>query len=76
MRRFSSAVRFAYNCLLEGEAREELEWEDGPLCVLFGLNTRYADGAIDKAQAILESAKELGNDPRKVVFGGEGYLSN
>jgi IS605 OrfB family transposase len=70
MRRFSSAVRFAYQRLLEEWDRKELKREDGPLCVLFGLNTRYADGAIEKAQAILDSAKELGQDPRKVVFGG------
>jgi len=70
MRRFSSATRFAYNRLLEGKTREELKRENGPLCQLFGLNTRYADGAIEKAQVTLESAKELGNDPRKVVFGG------
>jgi IS605 OrfB family transposase len=70
MRRFSSAVRFAYQRLLEGKTREELKREDGPLCTLFGLNTRYANGAIEKAQATLNSAKELGNDPRKVVFGG------
>jgi IS605 OrfB family transposase len=70
MRRFSSATRFAYNRLLEGKTREELKRESGPLCTLFGLNTRYADGAIEKAQAILDSARELGQDPRKVVFGG------
>ncbi len=70
MRRFSSASRFAYNRLLEGKDRKEFKREDGPLCTLFGLNTRYADGAIEKAQAVLESAKELGQDPRKVVFGG------
>jgi IS605 OrfB family transposase len=70
MRRFSSATRFAYQRLLEGKTREELKRENGPLCQLFGLNTRYADGAIEKAQATLESAKELGNNPRKVVFGG------
>jgi predicted transposase len=69
MRRFSGAVRFAYNRLLEGKDRKELKREDGPLCVLFRLNTRYADGAIEKAQAALDSAKELGQDPRKVVFG-------
>jgi predicted transposase len=76
MRRFSSATRFAYNRLLEGRDRKELKREDGPLCTLFGLNTRYADGAIEKAQATLDSAKELGQDPRKVVFGGESSLSN
>jgi IS605 OrfB family transposase len=70
MRRFSSATRYAYNRLLEGKTREELKRENGPLCTLFGLNTRYADGAIEKAQAALDSAKELGQDPRKVVFGG------
>jgi len=70
MRRFSSAIRFAYRRLLEGKSREELKRENGPLCTLFGLNTRYADGAIEKAQAILDSAKELGQDPQKVVFGG------
>jgi IS605 OrfB family transposase len=70
MRRFSSATRFAYNRLLEGKTREELKRESGPLCTLFGLNTRWADGAIEKAQAILDSAKELGQDPQKVVFGG------
>jgi len=70
MRRFSGATRFAYQRLLEGRDRKELKREDGPLCTLFGLNTRYADGAIEKAQAILDSAKELGQDPQKVVFGG------
>jgi predicted transposase len=70
MRRFSSAVRFAYQRLLEGQDRKELKREDSPLCTLFGLNTRYADGAIEKAQATLDSARELGQDPRKVVFGG------
>jgi predicted transposase len=70
MRRFSSATRFAYNRLLEGQDRKELKREDGPLCVLFRLNTRWADGAIEKARAVLDSARELGQDPRKVVFGG------
>jgi IS605 OrfB family transposase len=70
MRRFSSATRYTYNRLLEGKTREELKRESGPLCALFRLNTRYADGVIEKAQAILDSAKELGQDPRKVVFGG------
>jgi hypothetical protein len=48
--------------------------ERSPLHALFGLNTRYADGAIEKAQAILDSARELGQDPRKVVFGGRKTL--
>jgi IS605 OrfB family transposase len=71
MRRFSSATRFVYQRLLEGRDRKELKRESGPLCTLFGLNTRYADGAIEKAQALIASAEELGQDPRKVVFGGK-----
>ena len=74
MRRFSSAVRFAYNRLLEGKPREELKRAEGPLCTLFRLNTRYADGAIAKAKAVLDSALELGNDPKKVIFGGRGLF--
>jgi IS605 OrfB family transposase len=70
MRRFSSATRFAYNRLLEGQDRKELKRENGPLCTLFGLNTRYADGAIEKAEALIASAKELGQEPSKVIFGG------
>jgi hypothetical protein len=58
----------------KGGTRKELKREDSPLCRLFGLNTRYADGAIEKAQAALDSARELGQDPRKVVFGGRKTL--
>ncbi|BDB11199.1 IS200/IS605 family accessory protein TnpB-related protein [Thermus thermophilus] len=64
------AVRYAYNRLLEGQTREELKRADGFLCTSFRLNTRYADDAILKAQAVLDSARERGEDPRKVVFGG------
>ncbi|WP_045246245.1 IS200/IS605 family accessory protein TnpB-related protein [Thermus filiformis] len=70
MRRFSSAQRFSYNRLLEGGSRKELKKRDGPLCTLFSLNTRYADDAVLKAEMALSSARELGRDPRKVVFGG------
>jgi len=70
MRRFSSAMRYAYRYLLEGKAHEKLRRENGPLCQLFGLNTRYADGAVEKAQATLDSTKELGQNPRRVIFGG------
>ncbi len=71
-RRFSAALRYAYNRLLEGQTREELKRQDGPLCTLFRLNTRHADDATLKAQALLDSARERGEDPRKVVFGGRG----
>ena len=70
MRRFSAGVRYAYNRLLEGQTREALKRENGPLRIFFGLNTRYADDAVMKAQAVLDSARERGEDPRKVVFGG------
>jgi IS605 OrfB family transposase len=70
MRRFAAAKRFAYNRLLEGRTREELKRQDGPLCPRFRLNTRYADEAIEKARGVLDSARELGKDPCKVVFGG------
>ena len=70
MRRFSAAVHYAYNRLLQGWSREALKRENGPLCTFFRLNTRYADDAVMKAQAILDSARERGEDPRKVVFGG------
>src|SRR5690606_33468318 len=63
-----------YNRLLEGWSREALKRENGPLCVLFCLNTRYADDAVMKAQALLDSARELGEDPRKVVPGGSGLF--
>ncbi|WP_236682851.1 IS200/IS605 family accessory protein TnpB-related protein [Thermus filiformis] len=70
MRRFSSAHRFAYNRLLEGWSRKELKKQDGPLCALFDLNTRYAGDAILKAEMVLSSARERGENPRKVIFGG------
>jgi predicted transposase len=72
MRRFSSATRFAYNRLLEGKTREELKRESGPLCTLFGLNTRYADGAIEKAQATLDSAGSWAKTPEKWSSGAGG----
>ena len=55
MRRFSAAVRYGYNLLLECEDRKALKREDGLLSTLFLLNTRYADGAFLKAQSLLTS---------------------
>ena len=75
-RRFSGATRFAFQRLLEGKTREELKREDGPLCALFALNTRYADGAIEKARATLDSAKELGQAPERWSSAGESSSSN
>jgi predicted transposase len=76
MRRFSSATRFAYNRLLEGKDRKELYRKDGPLCQLFGLNTRYADGAIEKAQAVLDSARGVAKTPEKRSSAGGSSSSN
>ena len=67
MRRWSSCMRFAYNRLLEGKERKELKRE---LQKIFGLNSRYVDDAILEAQAKIESARELGVEPEKVIFGG------
>jgi len=76
MRRFSAAMRYGYNRLLEGEDRKALKKEDGPLCTLFRLNTRYADDALLKAEALLTAQRELGENPRKVVFGGRKLLAD
>ena len=67
MRRFSSAQRYAYKRLLEGKKRNELK---RGIPSVFGLNTRYADDAIKKAQGIISLCKEGGKEPQKVIFGG------
>ncbi|EGD51519.1 transposase [Thermoanaerobacter ethanolicus JW 200] len=68
MRRWSSCMRFAYKRLLEGYDRKTLKRE---LQGIFNLNSRYVDDAIMKARSTLESSKELGNNPKKVIFGGK-----
>jgi predicted transposase len=67
MRRFSAAVRFAYSRLLEGMEDREVRQR---IAALFGLNDRYAHGALTKAKAILSSCQERDQNPKKVVFGG------
>ena len=67
MRRFSAAMRFAYQRLLEGKEESEVLKE---LSSLFNLNSRYAYGALVKAKMTIASLKELGQSPKKVVFGG------
>ncbi|MEQ2130027.1 IS200/IS605 family accessory protein TnpB-related protein [Caldanaerobacter subterraneus KAk] len=67
MRRWSSCMRFAYKRLLEGYDRKTLKRD---LQGIFDLNSRYVDDAIMKARSVLESSKELGNNPEKVIFGG------
>ncbi|AAM23378.1 IS605 OrfB family transposase [Caldanaerobacter subterraneus subsp. tengcongensis MB4] len=67
MRRWSSCMRFAYKRLLEGYDRKTLKRD---LQGTFDLNSRYVDDAIMKARSTLESARQLDNNPKKVIFGG------
>jgi IS605 OrfB family transposase len=56
MRLFCACQRWAFNRLLEGASRDEIKklGQD-----LFGINSRYVDDARLKAQAVLDSQKEL-----------------
>ncbi|HBT46476.1 MAG TPA: transposase, partial [Peptococcaceae bacterium] len=56
MRLFCSCMRWAFNRLSEGASRDEIKKLGQEL---FGLNSRYADDARLKAQAVLDSQKEL-----------------
>ncbi len=71
MRRWSSCKRYAYQRLLEGKERKELKKK---LQTMFGLNSRYVDDAIFKAQEVLKACKEKGQNPKKVIFGGRGLF--
>ena len=66
MRRFSSAMRYAYKRLLEGEKRKDLKKH---LSKLFNINTRYSDDAIFLAQSMITSCKEREQNPKKLIFG-------
>jgi IS605 OrfB family transposase len=66
MRRFSSASRYAYQRLLEGEKRKELKKQ---LSKLFNINTRYSDDAIFLAQSTISSCEERHQNPKKLIFG-------
>jgi len=67
MRKFSSCYRYAYNRLIDGYKRKELKKH---LQELFNLNSRYCDDAIFKAQSLINSCEERGQNPTKVIFGG------
>ena len=67
MKKFSSCYRYAYNRLLEGHKRKELKKH---LQKVFKLNSRYCDDAIFKAQSLINSCRERGQNPKKVIFGG------
>mgnify|MGYP001627059068 FL=1 len=71
MRRWSSCKRYAYQRLLEGEERKELKKK---LQAMFGLNSRYVDDAIFKAQEVLKACEEKRQNPKKVIFGGRGLF--
>jgi len=66
MRRFSSAMRYAYQRLLEGKKRKDLKKY---LSKLFNINTRYSDDAIFLAQSTITSCKERHQNPKKLIFG-------
>jgi len=66
MRIFSSAMRYAYQRLLEGKKRKDLKKQ---LSKLFNINTRYSDDAILLAQSIISSCKERCQNPKKLIFG-------
>ena len=66
MRKFSSAMRYAYKRLLEGEKRKDLKKN---ISRLFNINTRYSDDAMLLAQTMISSYKERGQNPKKVIFG-------
>jgi transposase, putative, N-terminal domain len=66
MRRFSSAMRYAYKRLLEGEKRKDLKKH---LSKLFNINTRYSDDAILLAQSMITLCKEREQNPKKLIFG-------
>ncbi len=67
MRKFSSCMRYAYKRLLEGKVRKDLKKE---LQTIFGINSRYVDDAIVKAQSVINLCKEKNQNPIKVIFGG------
>ena len=71
MRRFSSAMRYAYQRLLEGKKRKDLKKY---LSKLFNINTRYSDDAIFLAQSIITSCKEGGQNPNKLIFGSRNLF--
>jgi predicted transposase len=66
MRRFSSAMRYAYQRLLEGEKRKDLKKY---LSKLFDINTRYSDDAVFLAQSTIALCEKRGQNPKKLMFG-------
>jgi predicted transposase len=73
MRRFSSAMRYVYQRLLEGKKRKDLKKD---LSELFNMNTRYLDDVIFLAQLTITSCKERDQNPKKLYSVQEKYLNN
>ena len=73
MRRFSSAMRYAYKRLLEGEKRKDLKKN---ISRLFNTNTRYSDDAIFLAQSMITLCKRENKTQKSSYLAQESYLSN
>jgi transposase, putative, N-terminal domain len=71
MRRFSSAMRYAYKRLLESEKRKDLKKN---ILRLFNINTRYSDDAILLAKQTIEIYKSHNKNPKKVIFGSRALF--
>jgi transposase, putative, N-terminal domain len=65
MRRFSSAMKYAYRRLLEGNKRKDLKKE---LSKLFNINTRYSDDAIFLAQLTVALCQEKRSKSKKAYI--------
>jgi len=68
MRRFSSAHRWIYKRIVEGENPTELKRASGPMDK-FGLNSQYKDSAIQLALLKVRLAESVGANPKKIIFG-------
>jgi transposase, putative, N-terminal domain len=71
MRRFSSAMRYAYKRLLESEKRKDLKKN---ISRLFNINTRYSDDTILLAKQTIEIYKSHNKNPKKVIFGSRALF--
>jgi len=71
MRRFSSAMRYAYKRLLESKERKDLKKN---ISRLFNINTRYSDDAILLAKQTIEIYKSHNKNPKKVIFGSRALF--
>jgi IS605 OrfB family transposase len=68
MRRFSSAYRWIYKRIVEGENSTEVIRVSGPVSQ-FGLNSYYYLSARDLALYKISSLEAKGVNPRKIIFG-------